>query len=180
MSAPPGQDQDFEFDFAAREAQLGSIVDKWKSRASDARTWNYIGVIVVTLRDAAFRLVDEGHRAGDETIKRNFDFAEVTGHLLAAFSLAGYCLGMEYGSCGMQQAPVNDPETVPLEVKEMFVVAFQPIERLFERLITDIYYARGIDEAYVKTAQLDFNATAMEVLLSCYRLGVATATEERR
>lgn len=178
MVLPQSPDDEFDFDFAYRQAQLNTILEKWLDSEKPKEASKYTQTILSSLVDLIFDLIDEGHPKGEETIKRNFELAELAGGYCGSFSLAGYCLGLEYGSQGLQPAPVIDAKSIPKEVKEMFIVAFQPMYDLHLKLIGDIYRARQIDEHYVDKKLDEFNLTAFEVLTSCYRLGIATGMEE--
>jgi len=178
MDEPIKEFEEFDFDFLTRKSQLDAIVKKWSDLSVPKQAYNYLEVITQNMRDLIFSLVDEGFRTGQETIKRNFDFATLGAQSVAPLSLAGYCLGLEYGSSGLQQTPVTS-ENIPDEVKEMWVVAFQPMNELCLKLLSDIFMAGNGDEEYLLDKQAEFNVAGYELVTSCYRLGVATAAERR-
>jgi hypothetical protein len=177
MTPPEPADDQFDFDFVARRAQLDEIVQKWLGQSKPKQATRYVKIIAASLMDLLFALIDEGHPEGKETIKRNFELAELAGSYCGTFSLAGYCLGLEYGSRGLQPSPVTDVMSIPEEVKEMFVVATQPMHQLFLKLVTDVYNVREIGDKDVADRHKRFNVTAAEVLTSCYRLGVDEGME---
>lgn len=185
LSAPPDKPQkrnlhpfdDYDFDFSQRQAELNHIVTKWTSQAVDEATKKQLASLMLPLRDILFELIDEGHPPGEETIKRNLDLGELCGRATVAFAVSGLCMGLEYGSLRKQPTPVESIDSIPKEVIEMFVVAFQTTNGLFLRLMSDICKAREVDKNYVAKRQENFNTTAFGVLISCYRLGVATAKE---
>ena len=91
--------------------------------------------------------------------------------------ICGYCIGLEYGENKKQTTPVN-PNTIPNEVNEMFIVAFQGIYPLIERLIMDIVKVRKINAKEVSEKIEKINTMAVGILLTCYRLGVSTIVNE--
>jgi len=159
------------------QIELSKINDKWELNPAIISAKTHLTALSFPLRDILFELIDQGHPPGKETIKRNLELGELCGLILSQFIGTGYRLGLEYGSLGIQSTPINSPESLPLEVTEMFIVVFQLLNDLFIRLLTDIFRARGMSEKDVVKKQEDFNTMAFGVLISSYKLGVATATE---
>jgi hypothetical protein len=169
--------EDYGFDFPKRHAELNAIINRWMSQPLYLSTNKQLSALVEPMKNYAFELIDEGHVPGSETIKRNLDLGELCAHSMAEFAISGLCLGLEHGDLHKQSTPITSIESIPQEVKEMFIVAFQVMNNLFLKLIADVYVAKKINRSYVVNRQDRFNVVAFGVLISCYRLGVATATE---
>jgi hypothetical protein len=172
---PTGFGKEFDFDFSLRFMELVNIREKWLPNPMYESTYRFAPAMGKPLQDYFFELIDEGHKPGEETIKRNFELAEETGRITADFIISGLCLGLEFGSNGKQVLPIPDEDPFPKEVSEMFVVSLQNMYALYTNLLFDIYSVKKIDESYMKTKMDGFNAVALGVLVNCYRLGAATA-----
>ncbi|MGB6679882.1 MAG: hypothetical protein WBF08_00980 [Candidatus Bathyarchaeia archaeon] len=173
----PQNEEEYDFDFSKRQVELISINEKWISYPTSEAAKNQLSVLSLSLRDFVFELIDEGHPSGKETIKRNLELGELCGQILSQSMGASYRLGLEYGNLGAQSTPIEGPDSVPQEAKEMFIVAFQMLNNLFLKLISDIYHARVMTKKIVVEKQENFNSIAFGTMISCYRFGVATATE---
>jgi len=168
---------EYDFDFDARKKELHSIAETWWDQVKKKEVVEHIQFMAQSLVDEINLLIDEGHPPNRETIKRNFDYAKSAGFVVADIGYKAYCIGYEYGTKGLQPAPVREEDEIPKSAKELFIVTLEPLNALGLRLMADIYEAYGLDEIGVRVRKERLNMEAVGYLLVCYRLGVAYGME---
>ena len=174
----PRQDYDFGFDYQERQSAIVNIVSKWTSEPLFESTSNQLIALTLPLRELAFKLIDEGHPPGQETIKRNLDLGKLCAEEMGPFALSAYCIGLEYGRTKEQVTPILDVSSVPQKVKDMAIVLVNRVNPLFSRLVDDINNVRKLDECTRQKYIEECTTMGFGVFFACYNLGVATTASE--
>jgi hypothetical protein len=174
----PRQDYDFGFDFQERQSEIVKIVTKWTSEPLFESTGDQLIALTLPLRELAFKLIDQGHPPGQDTIKRNLDLGKECANIMGSFALSAYCIGLEYGRSKQQVTPILNVESVPQKVKDMAIVLINKVNPFFIRLLDDINNVLKLEENNRQKYIEEYTVMGFGVFFACYKLGVATTANE--